>query len=393
MTKPRRKKRTKTETTGVYALGEGRWKIKVTARDPMTKTRVARQRLIEAGSLEEAVRARDEMHEELTRELLGLPSTKKKAVTVADYAEQWIEEKAARLRPGVAEHYLDVLGKRILPPLGEIPFEELTRGHVARWVAWAEAQTSSRGQQFAHDTLHSWWRVLAGFLRDGAAEFDIADPTRRVRPPRSEIRNVSELRALSAEQLKQLLVMVKRLYPRWYAEVYTMAFTGMRPSELYALKWEDVELEKKLITIRRSLDKTGAVNATKTGSPRQAAITDTMVQVLTEHRRTMLREQHEGLRSGLVFPTAGGGHRKSSSLKNVLELCRSAAKLEVKVGPKTLRKTFITLAALSGHDRLAIRANVGHCDEEMTERYAWVSPEEKLKVVKALEDLVDEDDE
>ena len=61
---------------------------------------------------------------------------------------------------------------------------------------------------------------------------------------------------------------------------------------------------------------------------------------------------------------------------------------EVGVGPKTLRKTYVTLATFAGLDRLAIQGNVGHSGEEMTERYAWVSTDEKRKVTEAIEGLV-----
>lgn len=376
----------KTEHVGVYRLDEGRWLLKATKRDPKTNKRVAREKVIEAVDISEAVKARDALFDQLVELLEEEPVTpQRRPTTVADYAELWIERKAVRLRPGVVDHYLDVLGKWILPVLGPKAVNSITRADIEAWVAWVERQKSRREQAYSRDTLAGWWRVLCNFIRDAAADFDIPDPTRRIRPPTSQVRNVSEHRSLSAEQLGKLLSTVEKLFPRWYVEVYLIAFTGMRPSELYGLKWEDIDFEAGVATIARSVDARREVeNPPKTGTPREVALTAEMKALLEAHRKQLEVDVHPGLESGLVFPSATGGYRGSAALLNLLRLARRSAGIPVTVGPKTMRKTFITLAALAGHDRLAIRANVGHCDEEMTERYAWVSNEEKLRVTNAL---------
>ncbi len=388
-TKPNEKKH-----PGVYALNprkEEGYRVRVTARHPVTKARVAREKVLLGVSLTQAVAERDALltalQQELTTPEPTAPPPAMPSSTFASYAARWLDQKAARLRPSVHDGYLMIMGRYILPVLGHLTMAKLTRSDVLTWVTWAEQQTSARGQQYAQDTLSGWWRVLACCLRDISAELDLPDPTRRVKPPRSRVKNVTEGRALSAEQLTALLSAVKTHFGSWYCETYLMAYTGMRPSELYALTWGDIDLTEKVIHQTRSVGKLQDVNDPKTGSARDIALTDRMVALLHAHRQTLLREQHRGLHSGLVFPSVSGEHRLASALFKTLRLAGAVAKLPVKVGPKTLRKTFITLAALQGSDRLAIRSNVGHCSEEMTERYAWVSPDEKRKVVEGIEQM------
>ena len=322
--------------------------------------------------------------EELRLELSGNPVPKQGPTLLSDYVELWIERKAKRLRLHVLHQYTDVLGKRVVPVLGHIQVEELSRAHIEAWVSWAEAQKSRHDQPYAHATLHSWWRVMVNCLRDAAAEFNCPDPIRRVKPPRSSVKNVTEQRALSAEQLKTVLASIKRHFPNWYAEVHIIAYTGMRPSELYALKWDDVDYTRKVFIQRESVDQAKDVNPPKTGVEREIGLTDKMVELLKEHRQRLLHEQHPGLKLGLVFPNNKGGYRISPSMLKILRLAAAAVHIPIRVGPKTLRKTFITLAALAGLDRLTIRANVGHCDEEMTERYAWVSADEKRRLAQGI---------
>ena len=95
---------------------------------------------------------------------------KRVKTTVADYAEQWLEAKAQRVRPAVAIQYEYTLSQFILPQLGELLVDVVTRADVERWVAWAERKTKRNGQPYARDSVHGWWRVLSAMIRDATAE-------------------------------------------------------------------------------------------------------------------------------------------------------------------------------------------------------------------------------
>ena len=379
MTKPKR-----TKIAGVQQLGRRRFKLKATANHPETGKRIAREKIVEGVTVEQAARAQRALRERLINEIEGAAPILGSPTTVADFAELWIEQKTNDLRKGVLDLYIEVLSKRILPLLGEAPMVEITRNHVKEWVAYAESLTKGDGEVFAKDTMMGWWRVLCCFLRDAAAEVGIDDPINRVRPPRSLRKKVTEHRAMSYPQVRAILDDIEVNAPSWHTEVYTMVFSGMRPSELYALTWADVDFNEGVIEIRHSFSR-GEVNPTKTDMPRQAAISDKMRALLLAHKERLKTDGPRVRRSTLVFPSSKGTHRTSSALYKVLRRAAARAGVPIKVGPKTLRKTFITRNALDGHDRLAIRSNVGHTDEEMTERYAWVGVDDKRKMVEAFE--------
>ena len=380
----------KTAIEGVYSLENRRFKLKTTANHPDTGKRVARERIVEGITLNQAARVRERMREELIASLQApsgarLVGLNRPLTTIGDWAEQWIEDKASELRKGTVETYVDALAKRVLPSIGHLPIGALDRRLVKRWVGQAEAMTKPNGEVFAKATMHIWFRVFRCFARDVAAEVGLADPFTRVRAPRSERRNVTERRALSYEQMARLMAYFEVEEPRWLPEVYIMSFTGMRPSELYAVPWDCVDFSRGIIHIRWSYSK-GQLNRTKTDDPRDAALTSRMRGLLEAQRDRLVSD---GLKTcHLVFPSNCGTYRCGSALRGALLRAATRSGIPIKVGPKTLRKTLITRAALDGHDRLAIRANVGHCDEEMTERYAWVDIEAKRQMVEALETAV-----
>ncbi|MGM0578998.1 MAG: tyrosine-type recombinase/integrase [Myxococcota bacterium] len=306
--------------------------------------------------------------------------------TVEDYGHQWLDAKKARLKPSAYQHYEHTVMKRILPWLGHLGIDDVCRGALESWVAWAEGQRKANGDPYSQDTLRTWWRPLKTMMSDLAADFGIPDPTRRVRPPESHAPRVREEATLTVEELGEFLGAVKQLSPNRYAEVATLAWTGMRAGELYGLKWECVDFHAERIVIQRSVSKGELTETTKTKAARVVPMYAELVAVLQEHRQDLLKQQHRGLQSGLVFPAQTGGVRTPQSLKKVFVLAREATGLSVRVGPQVLRRTFNTLMVQAGVDRITLRAMMGHTSEAMTERYAGVSLDAKRAALAAVMD-------
>lgn len=394
-----RQKKQKTRFAGVFRLNDGRWWIEASQRDHQGQ-RVFRRRVLEEDTtIDAAARERAALVMGLEQELKerathapggdgeGAGRAAESPTTVASYATQWLQRKAPRLKDSTAAHYIEVLGSRILPVLGHVPVTELRRSHIEEWLAWAEQQRRGTGEPYAQDTMRGWWRVTVSVLRDLAAEHGLPDPTARLKPPRSTVRGRRERRTLTIEEVKRLLAAVSVRHPSWYDEVFVTVFSGMRPGELYALEYDDVDEREGLIHIRRSVRR-GKVGTTKTDDPRDAALTGPLRRLLTDRRRRMLVEQQPGIERGLVFPAVDGGYRGSEALLKVLGECCEAARLPVKAGPQVLRRTFNTLSIQAKVDRTVLRAQMGHCSEEMTVRYTGVHPTAKREAVEMLFDMV-----
>lgn len=305
----------------------------------------------------------------------------KRKLSVNDYGEQWLERKARRVRPSVASNYERILGTHILPRLGSLLVNKVTRDDVERWVAWAERVPMKDGRPYARDTVLGWWRVVRALLRDAAAELNLGmDPTYRVQPPNPQAVYRRELRTLTATELEDLLANIKQYHPGRYPEVYVLAYTGIRAGELFALRWEDIEAATGRIRIRRSVWN-GQLSETKTDDPRDVALPDKMAEVLREHRRRMFAAQHPGLKTGYVFPANNGEFRGPQSLHKPLRFAAKAAGIDVKVSAQVLRRTFNTLMIHAGVDRIVLRSQMGHCSEEMTRRYAGVDINAKQQAV------------
>jgi integrase len=392
-----KQKKVKTRYPGVYRAGD-QWFIQATGRDRHGK-KVFKSRYLPGDMPVAEVRhARSELALALSRSLeAGEAAVELRAATVADFAERWMKRKRELLKPSVRERYLRVLADHVLPFLGERTLESLTRADVEEWVVWAQRQRTKRGEPYAQDTLRSWWRVLGVLLRDAAAEVALPDPTVRVGPPKSRVRGKRESTTLTGEQLRDLLEAVRAHYPAWYAEVFVMASSGIRPGELYALRWRDVDEKAGVLHIRRSVWR-GVEGTTKTHDPRQVALSAPMRVVLLEHRQRMMRAQHAGLDAGLdagphadlVFPGAHGQFRSAPALLKTLRLSAEAAGIPTRVTPQVLRRTVNTLLLEAGVSAVVIRSQMGHASAQMTSRYAGIHREAKLAALDRLHEMVGE---
>lgn len=145
------------------------------------------------------------------------------------------------------------------------------------------------------------------------------------------------------------LIDLRTLYPQHYAFVFFGLTTGMRFGELSALTWPDLEESEGVIRVSRAQNR-GVVASTKTGTVRTIPLTEDMKQVLTEHRRELVRSQHPGLKGNLVFPADDGGfHSQSFLAKPLRQVCQEIG-VNRRFTIHGLRRTYNTLMLRAGVD-------------------------------------------
>lgn len=372
-----------TKYPGVFKTPDG-WYLVVNHTGPDGR-QVRRRKTLDRGTAEDAAKARAAMVEELRQGEQPAPPPLPLKPTLSVYAARWLAAKRDRLKASVRAHYQSVVESRIPPDLLDRPIDSITRADVDTWATWVEAHRRENGEQYSGDTLGSWWRPICMMLRDAAADHGFGDPTYRVKPPKGGPGRKRERRTLTEKDLRTLVEAFAEKFPSWSTEVRVMAFSGMRAGELYALEWSDIDEAAGVIHVTRAVWH-GHVGTTKTDDPRDIALTKGLRALLEAHKERQ-KPAPEGC-PPLVFPGLGGRFRGSASLYNKLRAAGEAAGLPLKVGPQVLRRTFNTLMMLAGTDRIVLRSQMGHSEEEMTETYTHVHAEEKRRMVERMEGRV-----
>lgn len=159
------------------------------------------------------------------------------------------------------------------------------------------------------------------------------------------------LRYLKAEEVDALL---KACADHLRPIVITALNTGMRRGELFNLKWTDVDLKNRKITV---------VN-TKNNESRVIPINQTLYKELIE-----ISDESKG---EYVFPDRKGHPFKD--IKKSFSTALKRAKIE-DFRFHDLRHTFGSHLVMQGVDLRTVQQVMGHKDIKMTMRYSHLSPE------------------
>jgi len=313
-------------------------------------------------------------------------------VTVAQYAESWMRSKAPELRVGPARRYALALDRYILPRLGHYYLDGLHPMVVRDWLTGLKGLVNPRNDKpYSPESLNGHFRVLRAMLRDAAADFNLPDPTRRVKVLANPQAGQRKERALSAPQLAAFLDAVWRCESRHYPMTVMAFLTGMRFGEYSALMWEDIVEDEGIILLRRSQYR-GHITLTKNSEPRVVPLDEhgMIIGALREHRAWLLKLQaRKGLESGYVrgfadgwvFPSRNGGLSCSSMLDKPWARAAEEVGLQHPVTSHDARRTFNTLARQASVPDRVIQGIIGHHSLAMTERYDRVEVGERRQAV------------
>ncbi len=138
--------------------------------------------------------------------------------------------------------------------------------------------------------------------------------------------------------------------------------TGMRRGELFSLRWDDVDLTRRLITV--------TAQAAKSRKIRHIPTNDLVLEVLRDGG------------AGYVFPSPVTGKALTDIKKSWAALCKEAQVSGFRF--HDCRHDFASRLVMAGVDLNTVRELLGHADLKMTLRYAHLAPAHKASAVAVL---------
>jgi len=212
---------------------------------------------------------------------------------VSEYLDRWLSEYAKlNVSPKTYERYTDIISRNIKPALGEYHLSKLRPLHIQSFYtdALTQGRKDGRGGLSAQTVLH-FHRVLRKALQQAVKWQLLArNPTEAVEPPRPQRK---EMQVVDEAGTARLLHAVEGM--RLYMPVLLAVMTGMRRGEILALRWQDTDLEKGQVAVRRSLEQTRdglRFKQPKTGKGmRSVALPGIAIQVLRRHKTEQAQER------------------------------------------------------------------------------------------------------
>jgi integrase len=176
------------------------------------------------------------------------------AVTLEEYLDRWLKD-CAKLRTSgkTFERYSEIVKTHLVPSLGHHRLAKLQPLHIQEFYAKAlvSGRRDGKGGLSARSVLHLH-RVLRSALRQAVRwQLMVRNPADAVDPPRAAHR---EMTVLDAAATARLLIASEG--SRLHVPVMLALTTGMRRGEITALTWNDVDLDRALLRVTKSLEQT-----------------------------------------------------------------------------------------------------------------------------------------
>lgn len=168
-----------------------------------------------------------------------------------NYAREWFETfKRPRLRPKTATTRESFLKKHVYDAFGDKAFTEITRMDIQR-VLNSKADLS---KAYMRDIMNYMRCIFDAAREDGIIESNPMDSRFITNPCKRETERQALSEADKADIIRQIPALENRVDRIFMG---FLMFTCMRPGEIFALKWEDVDFDKDIIHVVRgsSFDK------------------------------------------------------------------------------------------------------------------------------------------
>lgn len=289
-----------------------------------------------------------------------------------DLVEQFKAARLPQLGAGTQDRYISQIDTHILPAFGATLLADIDKPTIEAWLT-GKADTLSwwsreglRGVMSAIFTAAKDWNLWTGDL-----------PTKGIRLGRKT--EVREKKLLTAEQLQAIMAASS---DRTRFMILTAFLTGLRISEVCGLQWQDIDLDRGTLTVKRRWYR-GDLDEPKTPTSKRKL----ELGPLAVEFRNRYPGPHEAHR--FIFSDDG---KTPVDERDILrfELRPILKRLGVYVdgmGWHAFRRTHVTMRqTVGGAVALEAMAAAGHSDVSTTAIYSLLSPERDREQVSAMFD-------
>ena len=195
---------------------------------------------------------------------------------VEDYADRWQREVLTQRKPSTVRASVAHLRCHIIPQLGKLKLDEIGRERQQVFVTQLSQKLSRKSVLNIVGTLSSMlstarkWDYIALPVKMS----DLVLPDGGVKP---------EARFFNPEQVRDIIKLAQQPF-RTMANV--LAMTGIRAGELLGLQVEDIDFERRLLFIRRSVNRGNVQSVKSKASLKPLPIPNALAEILKEHLRT-----------------------------------------------------------------------------------------------------------
>jgi len=320
-------------------------------------------------------------------------STRFKEATIKTYkelAELWWESYKHTVKPNTQGNMSKILNKHILPLFGAYKLDKLTTPLIQKIINKLAGKTNNReqGAYLHYEKIHT---VNKRILQYGVVMKAIPfNPAREVILPRNTQKEKRQkIKHFDNIELKRFLDYLDNLDSDRYRYFYEKTLynfllaTGCRINEALALEWSDIDLDRAVVHVTKTLNRKQEVNSPKSKSSyRDIDIDPKTVTILKQYKRRQTQEAWKiGQTEKVVFSDFIHEYPNNSTLFTRLKTHFKRAKVP-NIGFHGFRHTHASLLLNAGIPYKELQHRLGHSTLAMTmDTYSHLSKESAKKAV------------
>lgn len=288
------------------------------------------------------------------------------------YAQVWLDSRT--ISEGTRDNYKSVLNVWWMPYLATTPLSNMTTAFMRELVVlipWTSEGVKANAMN-----------KLSTILESAADDRLITEnPIKALDIPERTTAKIDPFTLDEADRIIERLYATTHWPSQIYAAFFEFAFyTGMRPGEIAALRWEEVDLNKRAVHVCRAVAKGEVVERTKTKKDRYVLLNDRAIHAL-EFAKQYAERRAKG--SGRItdfpycFPPSKGQQfiQQTSDLHHQWRPTLKALGIRYRP-PYNARHTYATMCLMVGMTPAFIAKQLGHSIQILLSRYArWIDGE------------------
>lgn len=323
----------------VYRRNDGRWVAKYRDAD-------GKWRYIYRKTKAEAKKALRDALNDVDR---GIKTTNTTRLTVKDVLTNWLEESEHEVSERTLSHRESLIRVHFLShPIAGMKLTDLANDDRLR------AYLKSK-KHLAPSTQSKLRTVLKHVGEEGVRLCILRNnPALKLKPTREEHR---ELDILSPDQIKRLLKSVQG--HRYELIVVLGATCGLRVGEALGMRWEDIDLERGTLEVKRTIWRSKALSPKTRTSRRTLKLPQMALEAL--------RRRHERS-SGYLCPTSSGNPTADSNFHNQWKAMLESAGLPRSTTFHSLRHGAASLLLNQSVPIPVVSKYLGHANPAITMR-------------------------
>lgn len=307
----------------------------------------------------------------------------KEKMTLQEFYDYWKHHYAEKNQEMTTLAYNDDLSERILKALGHLKIDKIRTKQILEFIDQLYAPDAGHGDKpLSPNTIRKHYSLMKTLFNYAVKwEFIISNPMDKVDPPK-KLKTHKEI--LSEEEMSRfIMALMQHKHLKHRLWVFLAFSLGLRREEIFGLQWQDIDFNKKTVTIARAAvyvsGKGIIVKDTKSdNSYRVISTPQDIIHMLQEWREEVVGAYKRRARRNKIvtledpvspdkwlFPQPNGSVGHPHAFNNFTKTFYKENNLKP-VTPHLLRHMMGSYLLKAGIDLAAVSKKLGHANKSFT---------------------------